>query len=189
LWLGLAAEKYLVNTRHLLQTNNQLTKGFQMITQAELKEIFDYVDGNLVYRYSPRKNKKTGDIAGSIDSKGYLIVSVKGSRYKAHRLIWLWHYGEFPKHDIDHINGIRNDNHIENLRDVSRSVNMQNQKKGNVDNKSGLLGVHWNKDRDKWNSIIYINGKRKYLGLFNCKNKAYEAYIKAKRQFHEGNTL
>ena len=99
------------------------------------------------------------------------------------------YYGEHPKGDIDHINGIKDDNRIENLRDVSKSVNLQNRKQAPKHSSSGVLGVSWHEDCQKWRASIKIQGKKKYLGLFTSKEEAHQVYVAAKRQFHEGNTL
>ena len=98
-------------------------------------------------------------------------------------------YGEMPKQNIDHINGIRDDNRIENLRDVSQKINLQNKRNPNANSTSKFLGVCWHKSRNKWQSQIAVNGKDKYLGLFETAELAHEAYLIAKRELHEGCTL
>ena len=104
-----------------------------MLTQKQLKKILYYNQdtGFFVYKkdiYNLNKYliAKQGDIAGGINNRGYIQISVKNKLYSAHRLAWLYVYGNFPKQEIDHINHIRNDNRIKNLRDVSHKVNMNN---------------------------------------------------------------
>ncbi len=105
--------------------------------------------------------------------------------YKAHRLAWLYEYGEFPKYHIDHINHNRIDNRIANLREVSRIDNQRNQKKS-ATNKSGFTGVHWHKQAKKWLASITVNCKTIYLGLYEDKNEAICARLHANRlyKFH-----
>ena len=95
--------------------------------------------------------------------------------------------GEWPPEDVDHINGVKDDNRWKNLRQVSTSVNMQNQKQAHKCNASGMLGVTLN--HGKWRARIRINKKEIYLGNFCDKESAYEAYLKAKKRLHEGSTL
>ena len=83
---------------------------------------------------------------GSIDAYGYLIIKIKGKQYKAHRLAWFMHYGDFPKHTIDHINGNRLDNRICNLRDIPQSANAKFANKRKPPNKdTGIKGVYVDK--------------------------------------------
>jgi hypothetical protein len=128
-------------------------------------------------------NKK----ANAKDPLGYICLKVNGRMFKGHRLAWLLVHGEFPKGHIDHINGNPSDNRIENLRDVSRSINMQNERKARTHNLTGLLGVSPN--GSGWRSEIRIAGKKKNLGTFSTSQQAHKAYVSAKRQYHEGCTI
>lgn len=131
---------------------------------------------------------RTGKRLGSINSRGYVIARFGGGTRQVHRLIWLHQKGEWPKYQIDHINGKRTDNRIENLRDVSQSVNQQNVHKPFVTNKLGLLGVRQNA-KGGYYADLYVNGGTKHLGSFKTAGEAQAAYLEAKRQLHEGNTL
>lgn len=93
-----------------------------MITQQELLSRFLYKDGTLIYKYSIGK-RKLGTIAGYIKPDGYWRVYIRNKAYYLHRLIWLYHYGKFPSKELDHINGDKSDNRIENLREVSHKDN------------------------------------------------------------------
>lgn len=117
----------------------------------------------------------TGKVAGGLNSRGYIEIGFKGRIYKAHRLAWLLYYGDWPKNQIDHINGTKHDNRIENLREVSSRQNCQNR---DLHRKGRLFGCHFNKQRNKWQARIKINGKTKHLGLFNTEQEAHEAYKK-----------
>ena len=100
-----------------------------MMNLNELRERFDYhPDGYLINRHNqPGGGRmKSGERAGTYDGRGYRVISIKGKRYKEHRLVYLWHYG-IIEHQIDHINNIPDDNRIENLRDVPQSVNQMNR--------------------------------------------------------------
>ena len=156
-----------------------------------VKELFDYdrTTGNLLWKVSRSRTAKVGHVAGSSNGNGYMAIKVSGILYFAHRLVWLWHYGEFPDGQIDHINGIRNDNRIENLRDVTASVNQQNQRNARSNNKIGLLGVSYYKRDNNYVAQIQIDGKKKNLGNFHCPYEAHEAYLHAKRLIHAGCTI
>ena len=93
-----------------------------MITQEELQKRFVYINGTLVYRYSIG-NKKLGSLAGYKKPDGYYRVYINGKGYYLHRLIWLYHKGDLPILELDHINRNKSDNRIENLREVSHKEN------------------------------------------------------------------
>lgn len=128
------------------------------------------------------RNKK----AGCPNKDGHIRIRFDGKAHYAHRLAWLYVYGCMPSMQIDHINGIRDDNRISNLRDVSMGVNSQNQRRPQSGNKSGYLGVSWAKDRGKWQSQIMLSGKSSHLGFFEDPYVAHEAYLLKKREIHEG---
>lgn len=130
---------------------------------------------------------QAGYIAGSKNRLGYVIIFVDGYAYKAHRLAWVHTYGEWPTKHIDHIDGNPSNNRIANLRDVSRSANLQNQRKPHTVTTSGFLGVTTSGSR--WQANIRFNGNRKYLGVHDTPELAHEAYLKAKRELHEGCTI
>lgn len=126
----------------------------------------------------PRSVVKVGDIAGATLSNGYVQISLKGRLYLAHRLAWLFTHQVWPNHHIDHINGVRNDNRIANLRDVSRSENNCNLTKVRRDNALGITGVR--KSGDKFWARIKLHGKEEFLGAFESAAEAQAAYLKAK---------
>ena len=161
----------------------------ETITQELLHELFTLrEDGELVRKVSTARRVKIGDIAGTIHhATGYRRIRVNGKQYRAHRLIWFMVHGKFPVNMLDHINGNKLDNRISNLREATHQENMQNKTKARLDNKSGFLGVSLNKGRFRAN--IKLNGKLKYLGLFDTPKEAHEAYLKAKREHHEFCTI
>ena len=142
----------------------------QILTQARLKELFDYDGERLIWKNS-KGSAAAGHVAGYIDSKGYTRIKVGGGRYPGHRLIWLYVYGSWPENEIDHIDGDPSNNRIENLRDVARSINQRNSKK-RANNVSGITGVSWDSFKRKWLAHIKIKGKSINLGCYNCKYRA-----------------
>lgn len=120
---------------------------------------------------------------------GYVSIEVDGQEIKAHRLAWFMAKGEWPQGVVDHINGNKSDNRIENLRDATYKVNAQNKRIHSKNNAQKLLGVCWNKAKSKWQAGISHEGKNKHLGLFETPEEAHEAYLKAKRLLHEGCTI
>lgn len=115
-------------------------------------------------------NKKVGWVG----DRGYIRCEFLGVGYSMHRIIWLYVYGKWPSGEIDHINHIRNDNRIENLRVVSNKDNLKN-KSLPKSNKSGIMGVHWLRRDKRWKVAIKIDGKTKYLGLYQKKEDAAKA--------------
>jgi hypothetical protein len=154
-----------------------------LIDQQELQKLYEYKDGNLIYKIKTSNRVNVGDVVGSINKyTGYVEMYFNKKRVKAHRLIWIYHNGAIPNTlVIDHINGIRHDNRIENLRLVTNTQNSYNRPKTKR-NASGYKGVYWNIGAKKWESKIQIDGILKHLGLFITKELAYDAYCKAAKQ-------
>jgi len=160
----------------------QLTSAVEL-SQEYLKSILSYDAETGVFIWLiDRKPFKAGRIAGWKTDNGYIRISVLNKHYLAHRLAWLYVYGNFPNGEIDHKNMARDDNRIINLRDVNHSINMHNKKK-HPNNTSGFTGVCWSKKRRLYRARIGINGKIITLGFFNDACKASEAYNKAKENF------
>lgn len=162
-----------------------------MLTQSELKTRLNYdAETGLFMRTNMRGVSKKGWMQGCPNADGYLVLGVAGKTYLSHRLAWLWVYGKWPTEHIDHINGNPADNRICNLREATRSLNMQNLRRAKTSNvSSGLLGVTAHKKSGKWIAQIYTNGRTKFLGYFVGKEDAHAAYLAAKRLAHIGNTL
>lgn len=156
------------------------------LTHAELFSALAYQPDSGVFTW-----KKTGAIAGGPNFDGYIKIKVHQRWYLAHRLAWLYVHGIWPTQLIDHINGDRVDNRIANLRDVSNSVNRQNARTANADSKTGILGVTLRKSKSKprYQAQIAVNGKNKYLGMFDTEGEAHQAYLMAKREVHIGCTI
>lgn len=159
-----------------------------MLTQEMLKNNLHYDPATGIFtRLTSCSNRvKVGDVAGSLRRDGYTCITVNKKSYQTHRLAWLYVYGELPTDDIDHINQIKNDNRISNLRYVSHAENLKNASRRN-DNTSGFTGVCWDKAICKWRAQIRINRKLVHLGMFNDKFEAICARMSAnsKYGFHE----
>ena len=157
-----------------------------ILTQDELKIQLNYDENTgLFKRLKSKQGARIGVVSGTSNGSGYLEIRVNCKKYKVHRLVWLYVYGDFPNSEIDHADGDRSNNRIQNLRLCSRSENMRNigiQKR----NKSGFKGVSWYKPKKMWQAQACINNKKKSLGLFKtaeAASDAYQAYVKK----HHGN--
>lgn len=113
-----------------------------------------------------------------LDGKGYLRLAIFEARYIAHRVAWAIHYGEWPKQHIDHLNGCKTDNRIENLRDCNNSINHRNQRRS-AKNTSGVTGVRWEGERKRWSARIKVEGKEVHLGRYRTIEEAADARRKA----------
>lgn len=147
-----------------------------------LKEYLEYNPdtGKFIWIKIPKYNSKAkiGCEAGSISTIGYRQHNIKGKNYKGHRLAWLYMTGSWPADQIDHINGIRDDNRWVNLREATHSQNAANSKRYST-NSIGYKGVYRN--YNKWIAQISINGKVFHIGRFNTAEEAARAYdVKAK---------
>lgn len=154
------------------------------LTAEQLQGVLHYEPstGNFTWKTTIKGAMNAGDIAGHC-TRGYVVIGVKGRLYRAHRLAWLYMTGEWPSGHVDHINGNPSDNRWENLRDVSRHVNLQNRHRSDRDSRSGLLGAHEH-GPGVWVSEIRAFGVRRYLGTFSTKEAAHAAYLAAKQQMH-----
>jgi len=151
-------------------------------SQEFLKKHVRYEDGKLYWTdFSIRPTAKKGAI-GYQCKTGYVVMKFMKRTITVHRIIFLYHHGYLPKY-IDHINGDKADNRIENLRDVTHCQNMMNIKKYSL-NTSGYKGVSFHKRSQKWVAQIKFNKKHLYLGLFDQPEKAYEAYCFKAKELH-----
>lgn len=162
------------------------------LTAQQVRDILHYDPETGIFTWLPYSGKKgrvnAGDVAGCLRASGYIFIGTGNAIYRAHRLAWLYMTGEWPKHQIDHINGDRSDNRWVNLRDLTNAINCQNIRVGSRKNSCfGLLGV--SRNHFKFMAAITVSGKRTYLGTYETPELAHEAYIAAKRQFHEGCTI
>lgn len=156
------------------------------ITQYRLKELFSYDKlTGLFTRTTSRGGRIIGSVAGYINNRGYIQIKVDKVDYRAHRLAWMYEYGEFPKHEIDHINHNRSDNRIVNLRDLTHSENQRNCSA--TKNSILPMGVCFKKAAGKYQARIMANGKRVHLGYFNTISEAKKVrqLANVKHGYHE----
>lgn len=161
------------------------------LTQSRLKELIEYnqITGLFTWKINKGRSAKAGELAcKTTNAAGYYRIGIDGARHAAHRLAWFYMHGSFPKFDIDHINRIRTDNRIMNLRPVTRSENLQNTLIG-PKNSSGYKGVYWHKKASKWIAQIKSNGVYRYLGLFEKLEDAAMAYSNAASVHHTHNPI
>lgn len=160
------------------------------LTAERARNLFSYdlETGELRWKVNKGIAKK-GEIAGTMRPDGYRQSSADGRVYLTHRLIWLFVTGKFPINEIDHVNGDKTDNRFENLRDVNRVINTENQRNSVTGSKSGKLGVHWNSRSNKFIARIKVNKKSFHLGTYTSPEEAHAAYLTAKRRLHAGCTI
>lgn len=147
-----------------------------MVTQERLNELFSYDEttGNLIRKIS-RQRVKSGEVAGSLTSKGYLRTSIDGRLYMNHVLVWILAYGSPPLQQIDHINRNKKDNRLANLREVDNRLNCCNKSNHN----SGFPGVDFHRKSNLWRCRIRVGKSRYSLGYFKNPEIAGAAYSRA----------
>lgn len=163
-----------------------MTERLKAVDADLVRSMFTYRDGDLWWRQKTSNRVDTNRPAGNISATdGYRRIGLKGHSYRAHRLIWMHVYGRWPNGEIDHIDGNRLNNHIENLREVTRHQNGRNLAKKSS-NTSGHKGVTWSKAAGKWAAQISPNRRNVHLGLFDCPAAASFAYqIASDKHFGE----
>lgn len=144
-------------------------------------QYFEYKDGELFWK-TPRQNVRVGEKAGCIDSQGYLAITIQRKFLKAHRVIFYMHYGYLPK-CIDHIDGNKLNNKIENLRPATSNQNQWNRTKL-AKSSSGIKNVTWNKKLQKWRVSFSIKTKPIHFGFFEDIELAELVAIEARNKYH-----
>lgn len=152
---------------------------------TKLKEYLSYAPTTGVIQWvkSPANRVKDNDKVGCKAKNGYLKFEFKGKQLYCHRVAFALHYGHWPNNQIDHINGIRDDNRILNLRECSSMENSRNSKAPTT-NKSGIKGVTRHKDTSKWCAFIHHNRKKYHLGIFDNYDDAKFAVMESRELFH-----
>jgi hypothetical protein len=155
-----------------------------MITQLELKEVLHYNQDTGIFTWiNPVRKTMLNVIAGTMSHERYVVIKINKKTYRAHRLAWLYVYGNFPSSILDHINGIKSDNKINNLRKATSQQNNFNRKNESI-NTSGHKGVHWETAREIWKAVITINNRHIYLGRYKHKQEAINAYLTSAKKYH-----
>lgn len=167
-----------------------------MVTVERLRELLAYDPETGVLTWIVNASQvPAGTIAGYVREDGYVEVGVDGHPYRGHRIAWALHHGAWPEGLLDHRNGVRHDNRIENLRPTTRGLNLQNQRRARSNNKSGYLGVSpasrcpLSGVVTAWRATIKANGRFIQLGTFPSPVIAHAVYVKAKRYLHPACTL
>lgn len=154
------------------------------MNKERLNEMFYYKEGFLYNKFTRNSRALKDDIVGTLHHSGYYQTQIDKKLYMVHRLIWNMFFGEIDEGmEIDHINHIRNDNRLENLRCVTRQDNRRNQKLTER-NKSGQIGVYFIKRLGKWGSQIKVNGKVVWLGSYTEKSDAIKARKNAEVEYN-----
>lgn len=153
--------------------------------QWRLKELLHYDPETGVFTWKQYRGHlaQEGFVAGRPNKAGHIQISVDGRRYMAHRLAWLYVYGDFPEDGIDHINRVKDDNRICNLRPATPVENGQNRPPSK-NNKSGRSDVIFSNYHKRWRARITIAGKRIHLGFFDTFEQAAAARTAAKAKYH-----
>lgn len=164
-------------------TTEQKVKPSREPTQDELREYFNYVDGHLIRIKITNSSRPDmlGKRLGSMSGNGYIYGSFKSKLYCLHRLIWVYHNGAVESEVIDHINRVKTDNRIENLRPATQQQNNFNSV-GWSNAASEFKGV--SKNKKSWQSVILVSGKKYYLGTFKTEIEASLAYREVANIWH-----
>jgi hypothetical protein len=160
----------------------------KQVLVERLHELFvlDHLTGQLFWKSRPgsRLNARfAGKVAGYLSNLGYVQIRVDGRLYMAHLIVRAMVKGEWPVDEVDHRNGIRNDNTPDNLRDAERFEQGQNLSLRS-DSTSGYTGVWFDKSRNLWVAMIAVKRKRFWLGRFDTPEEARNAYRQAKEKLH-----
>jgi hypothetical protein len=155
------------------------------LTSDRLRTVLSYdpETGILVWAITLSARRLAGSEAGYVNDQGYRLIGVDGCVYRAHRLAWFYMTGSWPPDQIDHKNGIRDDNRWSNLRAATEQDNKANTRVSR-NNKAGVKGVYWNRQRQKWAAKINPNRKQVHLGFFEQIGDAAAAYEAAARKYY-----
>lgn len=163
------------------------------LSSGKLKTILNYdpATGHFTYLVKTHARVVIGARAGTVGRDGYRTISVDSAEVPEHRAAFLWMTGCWPAEgmEVDHIDGVRDNNAWSNLRAIPKYANLQNRKKARIDSSTGLMGVMPN--GSGYTARIKLPGHKQKtnLGTFKTPEEAHAAYLKAKRELHEGNTL
>ena len=148
------------------------------VTQALLQKFYTYdeVTGELSHRL-PQHGKEIGDVIGSLTNTGYLAMAIDSTNYLVHRIIWMYVHGYMPE-QVDHIDHVKTNNALINLREVTNTINSKNASLSK-NSSTRVNGVSFNKTRNKYRAYITVNRKQINLGSFSTLDAAIEARNKA----------
>lgn len=158
----------------------------ERLTLGHARSILAYDCETGLFRWLVKRNGQKESV-GWLTEKGYVRIEFDGTWFYAHRLAWFLSYGEWPDGLIDHINGCKADNRLCNLRVVTNTINVQNQRKASKNNALGILGVH-QASSGRYRAAIRDPSKKRmiHLGSFETAEQAHHAYLAKKRELHPG---
>lgn len=163
----------------VVNTNNN-------VTWTRLLEVLEYnPETGIFINRGHRKGATVGSVSGCINKDGYNTIKIDGTLYFAHRLAWFYCFQEWPENDIDHIDRVRSNNRLDNLRDITLAQNNCN-KSIKSNNKTGFKGVYYKADKNKYHAQITLNGKKKHLGYFVTAEEASAVYNLAAEDLFNG---
>ena len=175
----------------VIRTNGMSTCD-STLTQNRVKDILNYdpISGIFTWKVNVSSTGRAGNVAGSANKAGYLLIRVDKKLYLAHRLAALYREGEFPPALIDHLDMNKSNNSWANLRHATKAENSQNKMKAQSNNsKTGLLGVFWSEQQKMWGAKVNVNRRQHHAGFHSTPELAYEAYVNLKRAIHPFGTL
>lgn len=150
------------------------------MSHAEVRARFHYDPGTGIVT-----DKATGTTAGTPTAEGYLTIRILGRNVLLHRLAYFYMYGVWPKDQIDHVNGKRDDNRLINIRPATARQNSLNRGVSTKNN-SGYKGVYWCAKSQRWRAAITIDGRKHQIrGKFITAFQAHQAYVAAAREHHK----
>jgi hypothetical protein len=175
------------------------------VSPEDIRRLFSFDNGRYYWQPRPLCDFKTKQAHAAWNTKyagteamrkavrgGYKQICINNRLYGAHRVVWVFHYGEWPADQIDHIDGNRGNNDLANLRVVTNAENCRNQRRRST-NVSGHTGIHWNKECRKWHVQLLVGGVKRYFGLFDNIEDAVAARAKANAEYgfhpNHGNTV
>lgn len=157
-----------------------------LLTAEEVRRHLSYCPDTGEFRWliSGKGRPAAGSIAGCLNGTlGYWLIGMFNRRYWAHRLAWLMSHGEWPEHQIDHINGNRADNRLVNLRPATHAENQMNRHKSRP-NKHGLKGVDICPKSGRYRARVVVSRKKHNLGYFDTPEQAHAAFLEARARLN-----
>ena len=162
----------------------------KILTQSKLKELFNYnpITGIFTNKVARNARAKINDTAGALNSNGYIVFQVNKTKIYAHRAAWMYTHGFWPNAEIDHINRVRNDNRLVNLRLANRLENSHNTGK-HAKSISGHKGVAWHSRNKKWQVQMRVRGTHYYIGQFSELQDAVNARLQAEKKLYANDNI
>lgn len=154
------------------------------LTHARLVEKLSYGKETGEFRSRvPQRGRAMGSLVGGLESNGYLKICIDGEAFRAHRLAWFYVYKEWPNGEIDHVNGVRTDNRLCNLRVVTSAQNKQNKRLAGSRSSTKTLGVY-KATNGGFRAAIGVNGRPRHIGVYKTIQEASAAYWEVKKLVH-----